>query len=136
VAVDREKTVVIVAGSLAGTALIVALVFSLGGWAYHHREGTLHDGRLRRAVEQHPTVDQITEALLAEAGTRAVSAPRSDAEWRAFGERWPRASLDDIRAKQRRWPEVRVFAVPGAAYVLFFDAEGKLQDYALAGGPS
>jgi hypothetical protein len=135
VAVDRQKTLVIVAGSLAGTTLIVALVFSLGGWAYHHRGWSLHEGRLRRAVEQHPTAEQITEALLAEKG-RPLSTPRSEAEWRAFGERWPRSPMEDIRAKRLRWPEVRVFAVQDVAYVLFFDADGKLQDYALAQGPT
>jgi hypothetical protein len=134
-AVDRQKTLVIVAGSLAGTTLIVALVFSLGGWAYHHRGWSLHEGRLRRVVEQHPTAEQITEALLAEKGM-PLSTPRSEAEWRAFAERWPRSPMEAIRAKRLRWPEVRVFAVQDVAYVLFFDADGKLQDYALAQGPT
>jgi len=122
----------VAAGSLAGTALIVALVFSLGGWAYHHRGWSLHDGRLRRAVEQHPAAADITVALMGEPGTRMLPTPVSEADWRDFAARWPRAPLDLIRAKRQKWPALRVFAKDDVAYVLFFDAEGKLQDYALA----
>jgi hypothetical protein len=135
VPIERSKTLVAIVGGLVATGLIGMLVFSLGGWAYHQRGRSLHDGRLRRAVALHPTADQITQALIAEGGTRVLSAPPSDAGWREFTARWPRAPLDDILAKQRKWAEVRVFAVQDVAYVLFFDAEGKLQDYALAQGP-
>jgi len=125
---------VVAAGSLAGTALIVALVFSLGGWAYHHRGWRLHDTRLRRAVEQHPSAGDITVALVAEPGTRMLPTPVSDADWREFAARWPQAPLDLIRDKRAKWPALRVFAKEDVAYVLFFDSEGRLQDYALAAG--
>jgi hypothetical protein len=132
ISIERSKTLVAIVGGLVATGLIGLLVFSMGGWAYHHRGGTLHDGRLRRAVALHPTSDQITQALLAEEGTRTLVPPASEAEWRALAAQWPRTHLEDILDLRRRWREVRLFAVPGdTVYVLFFDGDGKLQDYAL-----
>src|SRR5205823_12738262 len=43
-----------------------------------------------------------------EPGTRMLPTPVSDADWRAFAARWPRAPLDAIRAKQRKWPVLRL----------------------------
>jgi hypothetical protein len=128
---ERRPGLLIAAGSVAATALIVALVFSLAGWAYRQRGSSLHDGRLQRAVAQHPTSAQIAGALLAEKGTRAVPAPASDEELRRLLTRWPEARADDILAKRRRWPVLRIFAVGDLAYFLFFDGDDKLQDYAL-----
>lgn len=128
---DRRKLLVVVGGSLAGTATILVLVFSLSGWAYRHRGLTLHDGRLRRAVEQHPTAAQITEGLLAEPGNRALPTPASEAELRRLVAQWPAAPVDEILARRRTFPDLRVFAVRDVAYFLFFDKDGKLQDYVL-----
>ncbi|HEV7500475.1 MAG TPA: hypothetical protein VGQ33_10755 [Vicinamibacteria bacterium] len=128
---ERRPGLLIAAGSVAGTALIVALVFSLAGWAYRQRGTSLHDGRLQRAVAQHPTSAQISGALLAETGTRAVPVPASDEDLRRLLARWPEARADDILAKRRRWPVLRIFAVGDLAYFLFFDGDDKLQDYAL-----
>ena len=83
---DTRKVVFVVAGSVAATGIILALVFSLAGWAYRHRDASLHDGRLKRVVEKHPTMAQVSEAILAEPGQprpahsgvrgRAAPAPR------------------------------------------------------------
>src|SRR3954465_13718624 len=124
VEVARSKMLVGIVGGAIATGLIAMLVFSMGGWAYHHRGGTLHDGRLRRAVEQHPTADQITQALLAEPGMRQAPYPESDADWREFTARWPRASVPQILVKQRRWSSARMFTTKDVAYILFFDDSG------------
>src|SRR5262245_21589523 len=118
---DTRKTLLIVGGSLGGTAVIVGLVFSLAGWAYRHRGSSLHDGRLRRAVEQHPTVAQITEGLLDEPGTVALATPASEVELRRLVSQWPGARGEEILSKRRRWSAVRLFAVGEMVYVLYFD---------------
>lgn len=128
---DRRKLALVASGSIAATAAIVAMVFSLAGWAYRQRGGSLHDGRLRRAVAQHPTGAQISEALLAEGGTRAVAAPSSDEDLRRLVAEWPGARGDDVIAKRQKWPGLRIFEVREMAYFLYFDADDKLQDYAL-----
>jgi hypothetical protein len=131
--VDRRKALLIAAGSLAGTGAILAVVFSLSGWAYQHREGSLHDGRLRRLVEQHPSAGQVSEGILAEPGNRAIATPASEAELRRLAEQWPRGQLDRIIEKRRKWSDVRVFGAGDMVYVLYFDDQGRLQDYELAG---
>jgi hypothetical protein len=129
---ERGKLVAILAGSLAGTGVLVALVFSLGGWAYQHRRFTLHDGRLRRLVEQHPPADQVSTALLAEPGNWAIPTPASEGELRGLAAQWPMARIDAVVAKWRKWRDLRVFGVRDAVYFLYFDDQGRLQDYELA----
>ena len=129
--IDRRKAFVIVAGSLVGTGLLVGLVFSLGGWAYQHRRWSLHDGRLRRLVAEHPSADRVSRGILAEPGNVSVPAPDSEAELRALAARWSPARADEVVAKRRQWKELRIFAVRDMVYFLYFDDEGKLRDYVL-----
>jgi hypothetical protein len=122
--------IVVASGSLAVTAAIVALVFSLAGWAYRQRGSSLHEGRLQRAVAQHPTEAQIAAALLAE-GARAVPVPPSEDELRRLLGRWPGARVEEVLAKRRRSSGLAMYEVGEMVYVLFFDAADKLQDYEL-----
>jgi hypothetical protein len=108
-------------------------VFSLAGWAYRHRGASLHDGRLRRVVEKHPTMGQVSEGILAEPGNRALPTPASEEEVRRLAARYPGARADTIVAKWRKWRDLRVFDAQDAVYFLFFDDGGALQDYELAG---
>jgi hypothetical protein len=128
---DRRKLAIVATGSIAATAVIVALVFSLAGWAYRQRGGSLHDGRLQRAVAQHPAGAQVSEALLAEGGARTVPAPSSDEALRRLLAQWPGARADEVLAKRQKWPGLRIFEVREMVYFLYFDADDKLQDYAL-----
>jgi hypothetical protein len=130
---DRRKALFVIAGSLATTGVILALVFSLSGWAYQQREGSLHDGRLKRLVEQHPSAAQVSAGILAEPGTRALATPASAAELRRLAEQWRRGQPDLMVSKWRAWPNVRVFAAGDLVYVLYFDDQDRLQDYELAG---
>ena len=130
---DRRKALIVIAGSLAATGLILALVFSLSGWAYQHREASLHDGRLKRLVEQHPSAAQVAEGILAEPGTRPLGAPASEEELRRLAGTWRRGNVERIVSKGRARPNVRVFAAGDLVYILYFDDQGRLQDYELAG---
>jgi hypothetical protein len=129
--IDRRKAFVIAAGSLVGTAVLVGLVFSLGGWAYQHRRWSLHDGRLRRLVADHPTADRVSRGILAEPGNVSIPVPDSEAELRALAARWSPARADEVMAKRRQWKELRIFGVRDMVYFLYFDDEGKLRDYVL-----
>jgi hypothetical protein len=129
---DTRKVVLVGAGSVAATGVILALVFSLAGWAYRHRGASLHDGRLRRVVEKHPTMGQVSEAILAEPGNRALPTPASADELRRLLARYPRGQADQIVAKRRRWRDLRVFDAGDVVYFLYFDEAGALQDYELA----
>jgi hypothetical protein len=129
---DTRKVVFVVAGSLAVTGAIVVLVFSLAGWAYRHRDVSLHDGRLRRVVEQHPTRSQVSAGILAEPGNRALPTPASEEELRRLIDQYPRGRADQILAKRRRWRDMRVFDARDVVYFLYFDEAGALQDYELA----
>ena len=64
---DRRKAVVVIVGSLLVTAALVSLVLSLGSWAYQTRRFLLHERRLSRLLEKHPTATEVSTALLARA---------------------------------------------------------------------
>jgi hypothetical protein len=129
---DTRKVVFVAAGSLAVTGAIVVLVFSLAGWAYRHREASLHDGRLGKVLKEHPTIGRVSEGILAEPGNRALPTPASEDELRRLIDRYPRGRADQILAKRRRWPQLRVFDARDVVYFLYFDQAGALQDYELA----
>jgi len=129
--IDRRKALVIVAGSLGGTALLVGLVFSLGGWAYQHRRWSLHDGRLRRLVAEHPSESRVSRGVLAEPGNWPIATPVSDEDLRRLAAQWSPARADEVVAKRRRWKTLRIFGVRDVVYFLYFDDEDKLRDYVL-----
>ena len=128
---DRRKLAVVAAGSVAATAALLALLFSLGSWAYQHRRFTLHERRLHKALQERPTAAEISGALLAEPGTHEIAVPPVDADLPAFAGQWSPRQVDAVLAKRRAARELRVFAVGDMVYFLFFDAEGRLHDYVL-----
>jgi hypothetical protein len=84
-------------------------------------------------VDQHPTVDQVTRALLSEPGNSAIATPETEMQLREFVARWPSGRAEEVLAKRRRWPAIRVFGAGDMVYVLYFDGGGVLQDYVLLG---
>ncbi len=110
---------------------LAALALTLGAWAYHHRRFTLHDGRLKRLVEQKPPLDAVTEALLKEPGGRTIAVPASAGALRELAAAWSPARADEVMAKRGQWPTVRIFGAGDMVYVLFFDQGGVLRDYVL-----
>jgi len=129
--IDRRKALVVAAGSVGVTAVLVVLVLSLGGWAYQHRRSSLHDGRLRHLVAEHPSADRASRGILAEPGNWPIATPASDEELRQLAGRWSRSRTDEVVAKRRRWKELRIFGVRDVAYFLYFDDEDRLRDYVL-----
>jgi hypothetical protein len=128
---DRRKALVIVAGSLGGTAVLVGLVLSLGGWAYQNRRWSLHDGRLRRLVAEHPSEDRVSRGILAEPGNWPIATPDSEAELRRLGELWSSSRADEVVGKRRQWKRLRIFGVRDVVYFLYFDDDDRLRDYVL-----
>ena len=128
---DRRKAIIVIVGSVLVTGVIVALAFSLGSWAYHTRKFLIHEGRLARLLQKHPTAADVSTALLAEPGNRAIAVPRSDEELAALAGEWSRGSVEEILAKRRLAREVRIFGVGDMVYVLFFGPDGRLQSYVL-----
>jgi hypothetical protein len=126
---ELGRKVLILGGSTAVTAGLVALSLWLGGWAYQTRSVSLHDGRLRRLLDQKPTLAQVREGLAAEAGNREIASPATDEELSALAARWSPARAAEVVAKRRRWASVLVFAVQDVLYVVYFDREGKMADY-------
>ena len=129
---ERRPLLLALGGGVIAAGGLVVLVLTLGSWAYQHRRYTLHDGRLKRLVEQHPTVADASQGILAEAGNRAIDPPRSGPDLRAWAARWP-TRTDEILRKWERWPMLRIFDAGGLVYVLYFDDGGRLQDYVLLG---
>jgi hypothetical protein len=129
---ERRRLLLALGGGVVAAGGLVILVLTLGSWAYQHRRYTLHDGRLKRLVEQHPTADDASRGILAEPGNRAVPAPSSEPELRAWAARWP-TRTDEVLKKRGRWPTVRIFDVGDLVYVLYFDEAGRLRDYVLLG---
>lgn len=128
---DRRKVVIVAVGSLLATASLLALVLSLGSWAYHHRKFLFHERRLARLLQEHPTATDVSTALLAEPGNWAIAVPPSEAELAALTGQWSRGRVEEVLAKRRMVRELRIFGVGDMVYVLFFDAEGRLQAYVL-----
>jgi hypothetical protein len=83
-------------------------------------------------VARHPTASQVSEAILAEPGNRAIPTPTSEEELRRLISRYPRGRADEIVAKRRKWRDLRVFGAGDVVYFLYFDDGGALQDYELA----
>jgi hypothetical protein len=123
------------AGAVLVTAVLLGAVLLLGDWAYRRREATLHAGRLQRLVEQEPTptLDRVHAGLLAEPGTRALPTPAGEDALRGALRPAKPVEVEAVMARARKHPTVRLYAVGGVRYVLFFDAEQKLRDFVVVG---
>ena len=130
---DRRKAVVVVVGSVLVTSALVALILSLGSWAFQTRRFLLHERRLAPLVEKHATLEDISAALLAEPGNREIPAPEFEEDFVALVGQWRGGRDPAILAKRRSARDVLIFGVRDMVYVLFFDAESRLQAYVLLG---
>jgi len=125
------KRLAIVAGSLAVTGLTLGLALLLGSWGYTHRSTTWHYTRLFHMVEKEPTLDMVVQAL-EEEGTPLVAAPGDETSLRRAVSALPKETQDLVVGKHADWPVVRVFRADDFIYVLFFDADKTLRDFACA----
>ena len=128
---DRGKQVAVAVGSLAATAGLLALTFSVGSWAYRHRRFTLHEGRLRRLVAEHPSFPAVSQALLADRGNGSIAIPSSDDDLRRFVAQSSPARSQEVVDKRRKWADLRAFGVGDMIYLLYFDDQGVLRDHVL-----
>ena len=124
---SRTRLFLFAAGGLFIASAMAALAFGLGSWAYQYRRLSLHEGRVRRMVEQHPKVSQVRAALQAE-GARETYVPRADERGPLIAFMPPRKEAE-IEAKMGRYPTLFLFEVEGGMiYALFFDSAGVLRD--------
>jgi hypothetical protein len=119
------------AAAVLVTAVLLSAVLLLGDWAYRHREASLHAGRLQRLVAQQPppTLDRVHAGVLAEPGSRPLPTPAGEEALRAALLPAKPAEVEAVMAGARKHPVVRLYAVGGVRYVLFFDAEQTLRDF-------
>jgi hypothetical protein len=130
---EPGKLAMTLAGSVLVTALLGAVVFSLGGWAYRYRRLSIHEGRLGRLVERHPSAADVSQALIEEGG-RLLAAPATEEDVRRLAVGRAGLREGDVLAKRQRYHDLRVFEVGGVVYFLYFDDGGRLSDYVVGGG--
>jgi hypothetical protein len=118
----------ILAGALVASGLALYLALFLGAWAFDVRRASQHDGRLRRLVQQQPTLARVVQGL-ADDGSPLIESPEGPAALLAAASRHGGANAGEVRTKGSRWPTTRVFRAGDMIYFLYFDAEGVLRDY-------
>jgi hypothetical protein len=126
------KRLVVVAGSLAGAGLILWAVMMLGAWGYDHRRASLHVRRLQHALEQKPTIEQVTEGLRQE-GTLVVDSAADAEGLGRLAARWAGPQAPDVLEKGKRWRRARAFAAGNVVYVLYFNDDGIMTDFTYVG---
>ena len=122
----------ILAGAFTATAATLALALLLGAWGFDYRRYSQHEGRLKRVLEQQPTIGQVTAGLEDE-GASVLSAPETAEELEEVivahgGER-----AESLRQKAQRWGHLRVFRVADMLYFVFYDDDGVMRDFACVG---
>jgi hypothetical protein len=124
----RRRWLWFVAGSTAATAILVAIAFFLGAWAFDTRRALTHETRLQRLVDRKPRLEQVVQGLEDE-GSRLVASPGSDDELRAVAALRGGRRADEAVRKGRRWSTTRVFAAGDMVYFIYFDEEGVMRDF-------
>jgi len=117
----------VLAGGVVVASLGLYLAFLLGSWAIGVAPILFHEGRLRRLVQQNPTLDRATSALEGE-GSRLVAAPTNAEELRRVVVERGRDQGAAILDKASRYPRTRVHVSGDMTYFLFFDAKDVLRD--------
>jgi hypothetical protein len=119
----------VVAGSAVLASLALYGSFWLGAWAFDARRFTIHNTRLRRLVEQQPSLDRVTRGLQDE-GSRLVASPATEEERRRVVAEFGKDRGPAILEKERRYPKTRVHVAGDVVYFLFYDDKDVLRDYA------
>jgi hypothetical protein len=122
----------IFAGAFTATAVTLALALVLGSWGFDYRRFNQHEGRLRRVMQQQPTIDRLTAGLEDE-GTTVLSAPQTSEEAERAIVEHGGARTGEIRDKARRWGHLRVFHAADMIYFVFYDDDGVMRDFTCVG---
>ena len=118
----------IIVGALVASGLALYLALFLGAWGFDFRRISQHDGRLRRLVQQQPTLARIVQGL-ADDGSPLIESPDGPAAVEAMANRYGGAKAGEVRTKGGRWPTTRVFRAGDMIYFLYFDKDDVLRDY-------
>jgi hypothetical protein len=122
----------ILTGAFSATALTLALAFLLGSWGFDYRRYSQHEGRMRRVLEQQPTIGQLTAGLEDEGALVLSSAETPEGIEEAI-DTFGRARAEELRRKAARWSRVRVYRAADMLYFVFFDEEGIMRDFVCVG---
>jgi hypothetical protein len=120
----------VIAGSVVLASLALSLALWLGSWAFDTRQWVSHDTRLRRLVQQQPSMDRVTRGLQDE-GSGLVATPTGEDELRRVVAQRGKDRAPAILEKARRYPKTRVHVAGEMVYFLFYDAGDVLRDYVL-----
>jgi hypothetical protein len=122
--------VLVLAGAFAVTAMTLVLALVLGSLAFDYRRHSQHDIRLHRVLEQHPSIERLTQGL-EEEGSPLLAAPGTAADVERTIVELGRDRGPELRQKAKRWRHLRVFAAADMLYFVFFDEEGEMRDFTL-----
>ena len=118
----------ILAGAFAATVVILVLMLFLGSWAFDYRRFSQHEGRLRRVLEERPSIAQLTEGLESE-GASVVADPSTAEAVEGVIAAHGAAKAAELRERARRWGHVRVFRAADMLYFVFYDDQGVMRDF-------
>ncbi len=124
----RRRAASLCAASLV-TLAAFSLAFVLGAAYFDSRRFSAHVTRLQRMQAQSPNVEQVTQGLLDD-GSPLVLTPRDETELRAWVTGVDVARRDELLDQWRRFPLARVYRAADMFYVIFFDAQGTMRDFA------
>jgi len=79
-------------------------------------------------LAQTPLLAQV-EIGLRDDGSPLIASPEGETELRSWAARWPGAPGEQLLAKGRANPRVRIFRAHDTHYAIFFDEHGVMRDY-------
>jgi hypothetical protein len=120
------------AGAFTATAATLALALALGTWGFDFRRYSQHEGRLKRVLQQEPTMARLT-AGLAEEGTVVWASPASADEREKTVAAHGGDRTAEIREKERRWGHLTVYRASDMLYFVFFDDDQVMRDFTCVG---
>lgn len=118
----------ILAGALVVTLLALALALRLGSASFDYRRFSEHEGRLRRVMREQPSALRLTQGLQEEGTPLVVTATSAEAKERAAVAHGAK-QVAEIREKNARYAELRVYRAADMLYFVFFDGEGVMRDF-------
>jgi hypothetical protein len=124
-----NRTLILGAAALVSLGAL-AIVLTLGAWAYNYRRLSMHEGRLANLVKKKPTVSVASRGLTDEGWTTVAADVDDPTLATLFGDD-PPPRVAEVRAKRAKWPAARAFSHDDLVYVLYFDADGKAADFSL-----
>ncbi len=124
----RRRALIVAVAALV-TLGSLAFAFLLGAAYFDSRRFAAHATRLQRMQAQAPSIEQVTQGLHDD-GSPLVLAPHDETELRAWAQRFDAARREELVSRARRFPLTRVYRASDMFYVIYFDAQGTMRDFA------